>query len=264
MLTDKIKINDSFVQIKDNFYNTSSMNIIYQNRVTRFGIAAKTILLLFLTSLSTIFSFFLLRGFPPLLNVAISICLLFVSVFALKQGISYIEKAKVCSFIYSNVMGLNIGVFLAMVQQIYSNVVSLACIALVTTFLVFFIVSYLYYKGSLIINKDSSLVNKSKLIFFILIVAQIFSCIICTLFGIQNPMFYSVVAIPINLFFISFDVILLILHFNYVEDIITQSMPNKYEWQLSLAFVSLFINIFVLILEILIRLFGDERKSSSF
>ncbi|WP_323847653.1 MAG: Bax inhibitor-1/YccA family protein [Phytoplasma sp.] len=262
MLNVKTKVNNSFVQIKDNFLNTSSAKIIYQNKVTRFGIVAKTILLLLITSLSTILSFVFLKTHPKFLILAqfLSLFYFIIVVVSFRAGINSVEKAKLSSFIYSIVMGMMIGTTLSIFDVYYHNVFPLSCIALFATFLVFLVVSYLYYKGYVTIDKDSAIFKKIFLIAFILFLAEIFSCIVFAIMRVENVMTYNIIAIPINLFFIYFGVSMLIIHFNYVEDIITKSMPKKYEWQLSLAFVSLFINIFMMILDILMRLLGSNKR----
>lgn len=261
MFRDKIKINSGLEQIKNNFFTVSQSNIIYQTRVTRKGIAIKTILLLLFSALSAGMVYYSLSNYSlidelPLYLIFMPLLVTFISY---RQGISSVSSSKICSFVYSIFSGISIGCVLDILKIRFGNVVlQLAALALFSTFFIFLVVSYLYYNGSLALSADAPLVKNMYLIFLVLFGVEIFYFFVLLFSGSQSTwfslFFNTFLTIPINLFFICFSVVVLILHFNYVENMVMNSMPKKYEWQLSLVFVSLFISIFIRILNILIRL----------
>lgn len=259
MFRDKIKINSGLEQIKNDFFTVSQSNIIYQNRVTRKGIAIKTILLLLVSALSAGIACYSLGTYNFLF-----LCFSLVTFISYRWGISSISSSKICSFVYSIFNGISIGFLLDILRIRYGNFAfQLAALALFSTFFIFLVVSYLYYNGSLVLSADAPLVKNMYLIFLVLFGVEIFYFFVLLieffLFSGSQSTWFSIffntfLVIPINLFVICFSVVILILHFNYVEDMVMNSMPKKYEWQLSLVFTFLFISIFIRILDILIRL----------
>lgn len=91
-------------------------------------------------------------------------------------------------------------------------------------------------------------------IFFVLFIIEFVTLFCC------GQTFYAMICIPINLFMIVFATLILIEHFRYVDNIIMNSMPIEYEWQLSLGFLTLFVLIFYRIFDTLIILFGSTSR----
>ncbi len=255
MLRDKIKISGSFERIKENFFFTSGTNIIYQNRVTRAGIATKTIILLLITSFFSGVSYFFSNYFINDTNIYnLSIIFSLITCFASIIGTRSVEASKVCSFVYSIFTGIPLGIMLNLFKNVMPNIMLICLIALFATASVFGVTSYLYYKGSLLEVDNSQLIKKMSYIFFVLFIIEFVTLFCC------GKILYAMICIPINLFMIVFTTLILIEHFRYVDNIIMNSMPIEYEWQLSLGFVTLFIVIFYRIFNLLILLFGSTNR----
>jgi len=257
MLRDKIKISGSFERIKENFFFTSGTNIIYQNRVTRAGIATKTIILLLITSFFSGVSYFFSNYFiSDIKNIYILLSIIFslITCFASIIGTKSVEASKVCSFVYSIFTGIPLGIMLNLFKNVMPNIMPICLIALFATASVFGVTSYLYYKGSLLEVGNSQLIKKMSYICFVLFIIEFVTFICC------GQILYAMICIPINLFMIVFTTLILIEHFRYVDNIIMNSMPIEYEWQLSLGFVTLFIVIFYRIFNLLILLFGSTNR----
>ncbi|AYJ01416.1 hypothetical protein CWO85_02805 [Candidatus Phytoplasma ziziphi] len=255
MLRDKIKISGTFERIKDNFFFTSKTNIIYQNRVTRAGIAAKTIILLLVVSLFSGVSWFFTDSFREgIKSIILPLFFIFslITFFASIIGTKSVELSKVCSFVYSAFTGISVGIMLNLCKD--TNVMPICLMALFATASVFVVTSYLYYKGSLLEIDNSQLIKKMSSIFFVLFIIELVALFCC-----KDAFYYAMISIPINLFMIIFSTLILIEHFRYVDNVIMNSMPIKYEWQLSLGFSMLFIAIFLRIFELLMLLFGRNN-----
>ncbi|WAN63203.1 Bax inhibitor-1/YccA family protein [Candidatus Phytoplasma rubi] len=262
MLRDKIKISSAFKKIKENFYFTSGTNIIYQNRVTRAGIATKTIILLLIASFFSGVSYFF-TGFMINYKKNIYIFNIFSSIISFAWiiffvfmiiGTRSIGASKACSFVCSIFTGIPLGIMLNLCEIVMPNIMPICLIALFATASVFGVTSYLYYKGSLLEIDNLQLIKKMSYIFFALTIIEFIALFFC------SGTLYAMICIPINLFMIVFTTLILIEHFRYVDNIIMNSMPIEYEWQLSLVFLKLFIYIFYRIFDTLIILFGSTNR----
>jgi uncharacterized YccA/Bax inhibitor family protein len=258
------KVNNSFTQIQNNFLSLFEATN-YNNTATRKGIALKTIILLSVTAITSMFFYPILK--PVILqNTNIGtiyftmIVLCFLNYIVYSAGLKQVGISKIYGLIYSFIEGIILSIVFVFLNAFYSNLVENVFFAILSTFIIFIIMSHAYYKGFL------KATNRFKQIMLYCSFAVLFSYIVrlfLSLFGIwtiENIIYNSFLTIPISLVMLGFVSMFLVLHFDYTEQMIKQGMPKKYEWQVSLAFATTLIEIFLRIMFILLRLFGKERK----
>ncbi|CAM11741.1 Conserved hypothetical protein [Candidatus Phytoplasma australiense] len=258
------KVNDLFKKINDNFLSSSDTTD-YKRKASRKGVAFKTILLLLITSFTavTFFSLFKMTQlkFPYLWMIKV---IFLTSSFA--TSIFYIaamlrvEMSRLCSCLFAVLEGLTIGIFFHFINCIYSNLLEIVFIALFSTLIIFCVMAHAYYKGTLkVTQRFTTIMQRISIALFFTYLIRLFF----VLFGvgtIENILYYSILVIPLSLFMLGFLSMYLAIHFDYTEQMIQQGLPEKYEWQVSLAFAATLISIFLRIVNLLLRIMGKEKE----
>ncbi|ABC65572.1 Bax inhibitor-1/YccA family protein [Candidatus Phytoplasma asteris] len=258
------KVNNSFTQIKNNFLSLFEKNT-YNNIATRKGISLKTILLLCVTAITSMFFYPILK---PVILKKLNIHTIYFSMITLGflnygiyfAGLKKVEISKACGLIYSFIEGIILSIFFVFLNLVYANLVEIAFMAIFATFILFVAMSQAYYKGFIkVTNRFRQIMLYCS---FALIVSYIVRLVLslCGIWTIENIIYNSFLTFPISLIMLGFVSMFLAFHFDYAEQMIKQGMPKKYEWQVSLAFATILIEIFLRIMLILLRLFGQERK----
>ncbi|MBT1576582.1 Bax inhibitor-1/YccA family protein ['Elaeagnus angustifolia' witches'-broom phytoplasma] len=258
------KVNNSFTQIKNNFLSLFETTT-YNNIATRKGIALKTILLLCVTAITSMFFYPILK---PAILKNLNIHAIYFSMIALgflnygiySAGLKQVEISKACGLIYSFIEGIILSIIFCCSNLVYANLVEIAFMAIFATFIVFVAMSHAYYKGFIkVTNRFRQIMLYCS---FALVASYIVRLVLslCGIWTIENIIYNSFLTLPISLIMLGFVSMFLALHFDYTEQMIKQGMPKKYEWQVSLALATTLIEIFLRIMLILLRLFGQERK----
>ncbi|MEZ0180018.1 Bax inhibitor-1/YccA family membrane protein ['Camptotheca acuminata' phytoplasma] len=267
MFEEKNKIGIGFRKVEENFLIDKKGNTIYQETITRTGVAVKTISLLLCVSL---FAWLSYSSFiPSLVSKKPSLIrpILFFSVLltfgTYLVGVFSVSLSKACSWIFAMSKGFTLGALLLFLRSEYiwlSNFNSVISLALISTILVFAIMLLLYSNNILV----STFSFQKKMLFctFIILSFSILSIIFAVL---RIPLFEQMqsvwfIALPINMFLIVYSSLTLILYFDYVEQMIFNNMTKKYEWQLSLCFVAVIVLFFIRILKFLLNIFRFSRK----
>lgn len=261
MFQNKTRVSNTFERIKNDFYKSraSNVNIVSDDKLTRKGVALKTIILLLVVISCATFGtlkeinktdIYLAFGF---------FCFIASTIFYY-IGIFSVTLSKIFSFLYSITLGYGIGIFLNLLKGEYEGFFPIVFSSLLFTFLIFIFMSHLYYKGILLATYNFKK-NMFRILIFVIISQMISLLLAC--FGnytMENLIHQSVLTIPINIFLLIFTSLILILHFDYVEQMIFNGMPKKYEYQLSLGFASLLVSVFLRILITILSIVREKDR----
>ncbi|WP_349402150.1 Bax inhibitor-1 [Candidatus Phytoplasma solani] len=259
-----IKVNRSFEKIHNNFLSFSDTTD-YKHQATRKGIAFKTIFLLLITTLTTVvfFSFFKTsKIFEALIQY---MYYLLLGLFLMTSGVYLMAMAKpqttnILACLFSFLEGFIIAIFFYCVDLFFNNLFEIIFIALFGTIAIFCLMAHTYYKGVLkVTNRFRTIMQYCSIALFLSYLVRFFLMIFITS-KFEDILYHSLFAIPLSLAVLVFLSMYLAIHFDYTEHMISQGMPEKYEWQVSLAFAATLISIFLRIVSILLRIMGKERK----
>ncbi|WP_334331097.1 Bax inhibitor-1/YccA family membrane protein [Candidatus Phytoplasma prunorum] len=240
--------------------NKKSIISTYKNNVSRKSIALKTIMLLVVTILSTMITFFLFNGarFVPnqlkiqentnIITLILYILPIISFLLIMSSRFLPVQTTKFIATTYSILEGIFFGTLFCFLNVVYSNVFMLISIDFLSVLCLFIIMNLAFYNNIIKVNKKFvTFIVTSMILIFILDLIILFTGILGN--GV-SPLFgalVSIIAIIISTLSLAMD-------FQYADYIVEQNISKDYEWKVALGFQITLIYIFIRILQLMMYL----------